>query len=179
MAGVNDQPNGPNTDALNPVQLRDLEWSLRRPRSLFNFAMSVLTGAATIAALLPLFSVLYLLVKKGIAGLTLTAFTDLPPAAMSPGGGFGNAIVGTFVIVAIATFVSVPFGKRFGDFRAFGIEHFRSGAHAISDAVENADAAAGLVAVAAEVHVVRVGTDDGDVFVLGGLQRKKIVLVFQ
>ncbi len=41
--------------------------------------MSMLTGAATIAALLPLFSVLYLLVKKGIAGLTLTAFTD-PPA---------------------------------------------------------------------------------------------------
>jgi phosphate transport system permease protein len=110
MAAVNDQPNGPKTDALSPVQLKDLEWSLRQPRSLFNFAMSVLTGAATIAALLPLLSVLYLLVKKGIAGLTLTAFTDLPPAAMSPGGGFGNAIVGTFVIVAIATFVSVPVG---------------------------------------------------------------------
>src|SRR5580704_14821025 len=81
--------------------------------------------------------------------------------------------------IAELDFVSVPFGKRFGDFRAFGVENFRAGAHAISDAVENADAAAGLVAVAAEVHVVRVGTDDGYVFVLGGLQRKKIVLVFQ
>ena len=29
---------------------------------------------------------------------------------MTAGGGFGNAIVGTFVIVAIATLVSVPLG---------------------------------------------------------------------
>ena len=82
-----------------PQTLRDLEWSLRKPRSLFSYAMSMLTGAATIAALLPLFSVLFLLVKKGIEGLTWTAFTTLPPAAMSTGGGFGNALVGTFVIV--------------------------------------------------------------------------------
>ena len=81
------------TDTLKPQELKDLEWSLRQPRSLFSFAMSMLTGAATIAALFPLFSVLFLLLKKGLAGLQLSAFTSLPPAAMSPGGGFGNAIV--------------------------------------------------------------------------------------
>ncbi|HLI79699.1 MAG TPA: phosphate ABC transporter permease PstA [Candidatus Binataceae bacterium] len=102
--------NGPNTGALDPAELKDLEWSLRQPRSLFSFAMSVLTGAATIGALLPLFSVLYLLVQKGIAALHFASFTDLPPAAMVEGGGFGNAIVGTFVIVSIATFIAVPFG---------------------------------------------------------------------
>jgi phosphate transport system permease protein len=57
-----------------------------------------------------LFSVLYLLVKRGTAALSLASFTKLPPAAMAPGGGFGNAIVGTFVIVAIATLISVPLG---------------------------------------------------------------------
>ena len=36
--------------------------------------MSVLTGGATIAALLPLFSVLYLLIKKGLAGLSFRGF---------------------------------------------------------------------------------------------------------
>jgi|SRR5271166_2287706 len=97
-------------DAFDPTALQDLEWSLRRPRSLFSFMMSVLTGTATIAALLPLFSVLYLLLKRGLAGLSMTALTDLPPAAMSTGGGFGNAIVGTFIIVLIATVISVPFG---------------------------------------------------------------------
>ena len=73
--------------------------------------MSLLTGAATIAALFPLFSVLYLLVRRGIAGLEPDgALRELPPAAMAAGGGFGNAIVGTLVIVAIATLISVPFG---------------------------------------------------------------------
>jgi phosphate transport system permease protein len=72
--------------------------------------MSTLTGAATVAALLPLFSVLYLLIKRGAAALSMTSLTTLPPAAMAPGGGCGNAIVGTLVIVAIATLLSVPLG---------------------------------------------------------------------
>jgi len=110
MAEPIDKPAIAATDTLDPQTLRDLEWSLRKPRSLFSYAMSMLTGAATIAALLPLVSVLFLLVKKGVAGLTLTAFTTLPPAAMSTGGGFGNALVGTLVIVVIATLISVPVG---------------------------------------------------------------------
>ena len=57
-----------------------------------------------------LFSVLYLLVVRGTAALRLGTLRELPPAAMTAGGGFGNAIVGTFVIVAIATLLSVPFG---------------------------------------------------------------------
>jgi len=92
------------------IDLGSLEHSLRQPRSLFSYVMSFLTGAATIAAMVPLFSVLYLLIKRGLAGLNWAAFTDLPPAAMMEGGGFGNAIVGTLVIVAIATVISVPLG---------------------------------------------------------------------
>src|ERR1700733_9111562 len=60
--------------------------------------------------MVPLFSVLYLLIERGVASLSWAAFTDLPPAAMTAGGGFGNAIVGTLVIVAIATVISVPIG---------------------------------------------------------------------
>jgi phosphate transport system permease protein len=96
--------------AAGEIDIRMLERSLRRPRSLFSFAMSLLTTLATLAALLPLFSVLYMLVEKGAASLSFVTLTDLPPAAMMEGGGFGNAIVGTLVIVAIATIISVPFG---------------------------------------------------------------------
>jgi phosphate transport system permease protein len=92
------------------VNLQDLERSLRRPRTLFSYVMSLLTGAATIAALLPLFSVLYMLIVRGFAGLNIGSLTELPPAAMELGGGFGNAIAGTFVVVAIATLISVPLG---------------------------------------------------------------------
>jgi phosphate transport system permease protein len=92
------------------LDLESLELSLRRPRTLFSYMMSMLTGAATIAALVPLFSVLYLLAIRGWAALSMAALTTLPPAAMAPGGGFGNAIVGTLVIVAVAAVLSVPLG---------------------------------------------------------------------
>ncbi|HKV55315.1 MAG TPA: phosphate ABC transporter permease PstA [Candidatus Binataceae bacterium] len=92
------------------IDLPQLERSLRQPRLLFSYVMSLLTGGATIAALFPLVSVLYLLVKKGGANLTMATLTELPPAAMMPGGGIGNAIFGTLVLVLIATMISVPVG---------------------------------------------------------------------
>ncbi len=100
----------PRTAATSEIDLESLERSLRRPRTLLSFILSALTGLATFAALFPLFSVLYMLAKQGLAGLSLAALSELPPAAMAPGGGIGNAIVGTFVVVAIASLISVPSG---------------------------------------------------------------------
>lgn len=100
----------PVDPADTPVDLPSLERSLRKPRALFSFAMSTMTALATLAALFPLFSVLFMLIEKGAAALSLTALRELPPSAMMPGGGFGNAIVGTLMIVAIATVISVPLG---------------------------------------------------------------------
>jgi phosphate transport system permease protein len=37
-------------------------------------------------------------------------FTQLPPAPLEQGGGFGNAVVGTLVVVSLAVVVSVPIG---------------------------------------------------------------------
>jgi phosphate transport system permease protein len=96
----------PHTD----IDLAGLEWSLRQPRSAFSYAMSVLTGIMTVAALVPLFSVLYLLIVRGGRNLGLALLRELPPAAMVAGGGFGNAIVGTIFIVLIASAISVPIG---------------------------------------------------------------------
>jgi phosphate transport system permease protein len=87
-----------------------LEKSLRRPRSLFSYLMSALTTVLTLVALLPLFSVLYMLLLKGISGFSLAWFTQLPPGPMETGGGFGNAIVGTLIMVGLATLLSVPLG---------------------------------------------------------------------
>jgi phosphate transport system permease protein len=92
------------------VDLPDLEKSLRHPRALFSFAMSWITGMVTVLTLIPLFSVLYLLVTRGGAQLSWATLSDLPPAALMPGGGFGNAILGTLLMVGIATVLSVPIG---------------------------------------------------------------------
>jgi phosphate transport system permease protein len=73
-------------------------------------ALTGVTALLTLSALLPLFSVLYLLVVRGGRQLHISLLTELPPAAMVAGGGFGNALVGTLLVVSIATLISVPFG---------------------------------------------------------------------
>ncbi|WP_223291872.1 phosphate ABC transporter permease PstA [Defluviicoccus vanus] len=61
-------------------------------------------------ASVPLFSVLYMLIVKGGARLSTELFTELPPAGFEMGGGFGNAILGTLVMVGLASLVSIPIG---------------------------------------------------------------------
>jgi phosphate transport system permease protein len=70
------------------------------------------TGAWVVALLaaLPLVSVLYMLIVQGGARLSLELLTDLPPAGFEVGGGFGNAILGTFVMVGIAALIAIPIG---------------------------------------------------------------------
>src|SRR5208337_533148 len=92
------------------IDLGKLEKSLRRPRTAFNFVMSGLVTLLTVMALVPLFSVVLMLLAKGGKRLSLSVFTELPPSAFEQGGGFGNAIAGTIVMVGLAALLSVPFG---------------------------------------------------------------------
>ena len=64
----------------------------------------------TLAALAPLFSVIYMLVARGLHRLNWETLTSLPPTALEEGGGFGNAIVGTLIMVGLAGLISIPFG---------------------------------------------------------------------
>jgi phosphate transport system permease protein len=100
---------GPSPANNGQGQLR-LEKSLRSPRTLFNFTMTALTALATFIALVPLVSVLCTLLYKGLPQLTWRVFVSLPPAPGFAGGGFGNAIVGTALMVGIAVLISVPLG---------------------------------------------------------------------
>jgi phosphate transport system permease protein len=61
-------------------------------------------------ALLPLLAVLSYVIIKGFSSLNLSVFIELPPAPLRPGGGFGNAILGTLLMVGIAALISIPFG---------------------------------------------------------------------
>jgi phosphate transport system permease protein len=66
--------------------------------------------AAAIVASIPLVSVLYMLIARGGARLSWEVLASLPPAGFEIGGGFGNAIVGTIVMVGLAALISVPLG---------------------------------------------------------------------
>jgi phosphate transport system permease protein len=92
------------------VPAPELRRSLRSWRSLFSAGLSILALAMTILALTPLFSVLWIVIWRGSANLRPTLFLELPPAAGMPGGGIGNALLGTVLIVTIASLIAVPLG---------------------------------------------------------------------
>lgn len=92
------------------VILPELEKNLLDRRSLFNTSLNVLTWTMAVLACLPLFSVLIMLLVRGSQRLSWSIFTELPPTAFEMGGGFGNAIWGTVVMVGIAMVLSVPLG---------------------------------------------------------------------
>jgi len=79
-------------------------------RLVLNKVLSLLCIALALATFVPLFSIIYLLVIKGWKHLGIATFTQLPPAPGMAGGGIGNAIVGTGILVAIAMVMAAPLG---------------------------------------------------------------------
>jgi phosphate transport system permease protein len=99
-------------------ELPQLDWSLRRPRTAKSSFFSVLCMVLALLAAVPLFSVLLMLIVRGGARLSVALFTELPPAAGMVGGGIGNAILGTLLVVLIAALFSVPIGVLGGVYLA-------------------------------------------------------------
>ncbi|QKL02249.1 phosphate ABC transporter permease PstA [Pseudomonas sp. NY5710] len=79
-------------------------------RALRSLVLTILAWLAALLASVPLISVLYMLITRGGARLNLEVFTELPPTGFEMGGGFGNAMAGTFVMVGIAAAIAVPVG---------------------------------------------------------------------
>jgi phosphate transport system permease protein len=111
---VDTQPQAPSAPAIpDPfagIDFSHLERSLRRPRTLVDFLLTIVTTGLTVTALVPLFSVVGLLLWRGGQKLQGAVLTSLPPAPLEAGGGFGNAVVGTLVMVGMAVLFSVPLG---------------------------------------------------------------------
>ena len=110
MNGLDRVANEALEDPFAGVDFGELELSLYRPRTLFSVILSWVVGAMTFLALVPLFAVLWMLIWRGGRKLSLALFTQLPPAPLQQGGGFGNAILGTLIMVGIASLITVPLG---------------------------------------------------------------------
>lgn len=81
-----------------------------RSRHMVSGAMIGLTYLAAALATLPLLLILLHLVRKGASSLTLDFFTRLPQPVGEAGGGMANAIVGTLVLLGIASAIGLPIG---------------------------------------------------------------------
>lgn len=100
----------------NPIDITGMSAPPNMNRNLLQgraLRSGMLSGGAWVVSLIaaiPLFSVLYMLFVEGGSRFGLDIFTELPPAGFEMGGGFGNAIVGTLVMVGIASLISIPIG---------------------------------------------------------------------
>jgi phosphate transport system permease protein len=72
--------------------------------------------ALSLLATIPLILILVFIIVRGASSINWQFITELPRPIGETGGGISNAIVGTLILVVIATVVSVPFGVFAGIF---------------------------------------------------------------
>jgi len=75
-----------------------------------NTVMMALIAGAFVLAMIPLFSLVFEIAKRGIPGLSAEFFTEDARGAIGGSGGAAHAIMGTLVITAVASVISVPIG---------------------------------------------------------------------
>ncbi len=92
----------------------DLGW--RRRLSNWGALSAIIAAAAVVTA--PLLFILGTVVYRGISGLNLAFFTNMPAPVGETGGGMANAIVGSGVILLVGSVIGIPFGIGTGVFLA-------------------------------------------------------------
>lgn len=68
----------------------------------------------SLLATLPLFCILFYVLRNGFSSLSLSFLTHLPKPPGEFGGGVSNAIVGTLLLIGFSSLVSIPFGVAIG-----------------------------------------------------------------
>jgi phosphate transport system permease protein len=79
-------------------------------RTLTDHVATGLAILATILVVAPLIAVFVYLIYKGASSLNLAFFTQIPSPEGETGGGMANAIVGSGVLLAIASLLGIPIG---------------------------------------------------------------------
>lgn len=89
-----------------------------RRRQLRSQVLSGLCLACAVVVLAPLISILLYVVGRGIAGLSWSFFTELPVPVGEAGGGMGNAVLGTLMLIGLACVFGLPVGILAGIYLA-------------------------------------------------------------
>ena len=104
----------------SPTKSANYTW-----RGLKNHLATVLTVVAAIVVLSPLVAIFVYLVIRGTGAINLAFLTHAPVPVGEKGGGVGNAIVGSAIILAIASLIGIPLGIGAGIYLAeFGRNRF-------------------------------------------------------
>jgi phosphate transport system permease protein len=98
-----------------PAKKRSLDAGVRgRLRGDKAFLGGVL--AISLLATLPLILILVFIIVRGASSINWAFLTELPKPMGEAGGGISNAIVGTFILIVVASIISIPLGIFAGIF---------------------------------------------------------------
>lgn len=89
-----------------------------RWRGITDHAVTGLAVLATVLVVVPLIAIFVYLVYKGASSLNPAFFTQNPKPEGEPGGGMANSIVGSGVLLGIASVIGIPIGIGAGIFLA-------------------------------------------------------------
>jgi phosphate transport system permease protein len=87
-----------------------------RRRIIADKAFKAIVVFLSFASILPMFFILFFIIRKGISVVDWTFLTHLPKPVGEIGGGISNAIIGTLLLIVISTAFSVPVGVFAGIF---------------------------------------------------------------
>jgi len=87
-------------------------------RKIKNNVVAGLAMLATALVLVPLAAILVYLFYKGFSSLNMAFFTKMPAAPGEVGGGMANSIVGSGIILALASLMGIPVGIAAGVYLA-------------------------------------------------------------
>jgi phosphate transport system permease protein len=101
-----------------PVRSSSVERLITLRRSAANHLLTGVAVISTVVVLVPLVAILGYLIYKGAGSLNLAFFTHVPVPVGETGGGMANAIVGSGVILGLASLLGIPFGIGAGVYLA-------------------------------------------------------------
>ncbi len=105
-------PLNPPTPQSKPSVLNTMR------RTVMNHLITVLSVIATVLVIAPLVAILVYLIYKGASSLNLAFFTHIPAPVGENGGGMANSIVGSGIILALASSMGIPIGIAAGVYLA-------------------------------------------------------------
>jgi phosphate transport system permease protein len=105
------------TGAAEATGAADRHGAFARPRARglarrrgVSIVMVTLTCLAAALAVVPLVVILIYLLRQGAGSVSVAFFTSMPKPVGEAGGGMANAIVGTLILIGIASLVGLPVG---------------------------------------------------------------------
>ena len=109
----------PASNLPKPIDFQSRSMRLNSTRrKAMNYIVSGLAITATLIVLLPLAAILFYLIYKGASSLNLAFFTHIPAPVGEQGGGMANSIVGSGIVLALASLMGIPVGIAAGVYLA-------------------------------------------------------------